>query len=128
LPFILPRLQQGVHLLDIYHNYGEIVELILCMFNGVIEKFLVHLNDWPEAKNQIYHCFLCLIQVFSKHNSSKKSVEANIEEDYFNDLLLFMTLLNTLHNIDNENEDTRFLNSQSSSNKSNGIYNKAFAK
>ena len=69
LPFVIPRLQQGVQLYDIYHNYGEIVELILCMFNGVIEKFLPYISNWPDAKNQIYHCFLCLIQVFSRHNS-----------------------------------------------------------
>lgn len=128
LPFVLPRLQQGVHLLDVYHNYGEIVELILGMFNGVIEKFLAHLSQWPEARNQIYHCFLCLIQVFSKHNSGKKSVEANIEEDYFNDLLLFMTLLNTLHNIDNDSEDNRFLNSQSSATKQDGMLNTFYPK
>jgi hypothetical protein len=69
LPFVIPRLQQGVQLYDIYHNYGEIVELILCMFNGVIEKFLPYISNWPDARNQIYHCFLCLIQVFSRHNS-----------------------------------------------------------
>ncbi len=68
LPFLVPRLQQGVELLNIYHNYGEIVELILCMFNGTIEK-LAYLSDWPDARNQVYHCFLCLIQVFSAHNS-----------------------------------------------------------
>ena len=44
----------------------------------------------------------------------KRSVEANVEEDYYNDLLLFMTLLNTLHNTDNLNEDTRFLSNQNS--------------
>ena len=74
LPFALPRIQQSVQLLDAYHNYGEIVELILGMFNCVIERFLVHLNDdvsTMEAKNQIYHCFLCLIQVFSKHNAGR---------------------------------------------------------
>ena len=72
IAFVLPRLQQAVQLLDAYHNYGEIVELILGLFNCVIEKFLVHLNDdmsMVDAKNQIYHSFLCLIQVFSKHNS-----------------------------------------------------------
>lgn len=110
LPFVIPRLQQGVQLYDIYHNYGEIVELILCMFNGVIEKFLPFINDWPDAKNQIYHCFLCLIQVFSRHNSGKRSNEANIEEDYYNDLLLFITLLNTLNNIDNDTDNSNFLN------------------
>jgi hypothetical protein len=71
VPFVMPRLQQGIHLLDVYHNYGEIVELILSMFNSVIEKFLASLDDWLEAKLQIYNCFLCLIQVFSKHNSSE---------------------------------------------------------
>lgn len=71
LPFVLPRIEQSVQLLDAYHNYGEIVELILCMFNGVIEKFLSNINEFPDAKKQIYHCFLCLIQVFSKHNSGK---------------------------------------------------------
>ena len=44
----------------------------------------------------------------------KKSIEANVEEDYYNDLLLFMTLLNTLHGIDNQNEDSRFLSNQTS--------------
>lgn len=71
IPFVLPRLQQAVQLLDVYHNYGEIVELILCMFNGVIERFLPYMADLPEPKGQIYHCFLCLIQVFSRHNSGK---------------------------------------------------------
>ena len=69
LPFVLSRIKQGVHLLDIYHNYGEIVELVLCMFNGVIENVLPHLIDWPQATAQIYQCFLQLIQVFSKQNS-----------------------------------------------------------
>jgi hypothetical protein len=74
IPFILPRLEQGVHLLNVYHNYGEIVELILEMFNGVIEKFLPFMNDdegdeVKSSKIQIYHQFLCLIQVFSRHNS-----------------------------------------------------------
>jgi hypothetical protein len=70
VPFALPRLEQGVNLLDAYHNYGEIVELVLHMFNNVIEKFLFNLTDWPDVVNQIYHCFLCLIQVFTRHNSS----------------------------------------------------------
>lgn len=69
LPFVLPRLEQGVHLLDVYHNYGEIVELILGMFNSIIEKFLPHMSARPEQKNQLYHNFLCLIQIFSKHNT-----------------------------------------------------------
>jgi hypothetical protein len=118
IPFVIPRLQQGVQLYDLYHNYGEIVELILCMFNGVIEKFLPFISEWPDYKNQIYHCFLCLIQVFSRHNSSKHSNEANTEEDYYNDLLLFITLLNSLNNIDNDqNEDSKFLNNHSILNK-----------
>jgi hypothetical protein len=40
----------------------------------------------------------------SLFSTGKRSVEANIEEDYFNDLLLFMTLLNTLQNKDVINE------------------------
>ena len=55
----------------------------------------------------------------------KRSVEANVEEDYYNDLLLFMTLLNTLHNTDNLNEDTRFLSNQNSNTskfKKNSLY------
>lgn len=59
LSFVIPRLQQGFQLYDIYDNYGEIVELISCIFNGVAGKFLPYINDdWPYAKN---HCFLCLI-------------------------------------------------------------------
>lgn len=70
LPFVLPRLEQGVHLLDIYHNYGEIVELILGLFNSIIEKFLPHMSgSRVDAKTQLYHNFLCLIEVFSKHNT-----------------------------------------------------------
>lgn len=69
LPFVLPRLEQAVHLLDVYHNYGEIVELILGLFNSVIERFLPHMTARRTDKNQLYHHFLCLIQVFSKHNT-----------------------------------------------------------
>ena len=71
LPFVVVRLRQAVQLLDVYHNYGEIVELILGMFNGVIEKCLPHCSaqKWPESRNEIYHCFLSLIQIFSRHNS-----------------------------------------------------------
>ena len=69
LEFVLPRLDQGVQLLDLYHNYGEIVELILGMFNSVIEKFLPYMDSKPGEKNRLYHSFLCLIQVFSKHNT-----------------------------------------------------------
>ena len=115
IPFLLPRLQQNVQLLDAYKSYGEIVELILEMFNCVIEKVLMNLNDesWTlDAKNQIYGCFLSLIQIFSKHNSGKKSIEANVEEDYYNDLLLFMILLNKLHSVANQTEDSRFLANQ----------------
>lgn len=133
LPFVLTRCQQGVHLLDIYHNYAEIVELILCLFNGVIERFLPHLNSNTQqsAVQQTYECFLHLIQVFSKHNAGKRSVEANVQEDYFNDLLLFMTLLNTLHNIENDevttNCDNRFLTNQSS-NKTSNLINLLFVR
>lgn len=83
LPFVIPRLQQGVQLLDTYHNYGEIVELILCMFNGVIEKFLIHLSECPDAKNQIYHCFLCLIRIFCKHNSGNFFIVTKIKKKSF---------------------------------------------
>ncbi len=66
--FVVARLQQGVQLLDAYHNYGEIVELVLGMFNGVIERFLPYCSD-ARVRQEIYHCFLCFIQVFSRHNS-----------------------------------------------------------
>lgn len=44
----------------------------------------------------------------------RRSIEANIEEDYYNDLLLFMTLLNTLQNKDLIQE--LFDNNQTNSN------------
>ncbi len=119
---MVPRLQQAVQLLDVYHNYGEIVELILGMFNAVIEKFLPHMSECPEARSQIYHCFLCLIQVFSRHNSGKRSAEANIEEDYCNDLLLFMTLLNTLHNIDNDFDEPKIVGESNVCEASTGLF------
>jgi len=73
-PVILNRLRQGVELLDKYHNYGEIVELILEMFNCTVEKFLINVNDDflnEETKIKIYTSLLSLIQIFSKHNSGK---------------------------------------------------------
>ena len=48
---------------------------------------------------------------------SKRSNEANIEEDYYNDLLLFITLLNTLNNIENDSDDSKFLNNHQTLNK-----------
>jgi hypothetical protein len=73
-PFILNRLRQGVELLDKYHNYGEIVELILEMFNCTVEKFLINSNDDilnEETKSKIYTSLISLIQIFNKHNSGK---------------------------------------------------------
>lgn len=71
VPFILPRLKQGVKLLNLYHNYAEIVELILKMFFVVIENVLVHDDHIisGEIKNQIFKSFLDLIQVFSQQYS-----------------------------------------------------------
>ncbi|RNA22307.1 exportin-4, partial [Brachionus plicatilis] len=122
---ILPRLEQGVHLLDRYHNYGEIVELVLDMYNGVIEKILTQLNvsliEHVSIKNKILECFLGLIQIFAKHNQRRQSIDVNIEEDYFNDLLLFLTLLNRLHNINYDNDENRFLPIEPSTNEQNSV-------
>ena len=49
----------------------------------------------------------------------KKSIEAKVEEDFYNDLVLFMTLLNKLHYVSNQNEDSRFLANQSKLNGEN---------
>lgn len=70
LAFVLPLLENAVHLLDVFHNYGEIVELILGLFNSIIERFLPFMGDSQLAlqKRQFYHSFLCVIQVFSKNN------------------------------------------------------------
>lgn len=51
----------------------------------------------------------------------KRSAEANIEEDYCNDLLLFMTLLNTLHNIDNDFDEPKFVGDASISDTNTGL-------
>lgn len=77
ISIILPKLEQSVHLLDRYHNYGEVVELIISMYHGVIEKILTQLNnnvnEHMSFKNKILESFLGLIQTFAKHNQSKYS-------------------------------------------------------
>lgn len=45
----------------------------------------------------------------------------NLEEDYFNDLLLLLILLNRLHNINYDNDESRFLPIEPSNNEQNSF-------
>ncbi|CAE1267217.1 Exportin-4 [Acanthosepion pharaonis] len=93
--FLHPLLVECVKILDLYHNYEDVVPLVLELFSEVIQRQLCYLNEADSQK--IYELSLSVIQTYSRHNIARRIAEINDdEEDKCYDLLLLMELLTHL--------------------------------
>ncbi|KAJ8315064.1 hypothetical protein KUTeg_007214 [Tegillarca granosa] len=93
--FLHPLLSDSVKLLDLYHNYEDVVPLVLELFSEVMQKQLCYLGESNSRK--LYELCLSAIQVYSKHNIGKRtSQNDDEEEDRYNDILLVIELLTNL--------------------------------
>uniref|UniRef100_A0A0L8FKH8 Exportin-4 n=1 Tax=Octopus bimaculoides TaxID=37653 RepID=A0A0L8FKH8_OCTBM len=93
--FLHPLLVETVKILDLYHNYEDVVPLVLELFSEVVQRQLCYLPESDSRK--IYELALSLIQTYSKHNITRKiaGVHDEEEEKYY-DIVLLMEMLTHL--------------------------------
>ncbi|KOC60217.1 Exportin-4 [Habropoda laboriosa] len=94
---ILPVLRELPNLLSLYHNYQEIVQLILELLFECTkgpESVLSFLTQ-TEAVH-IYDICLSAIQIYARCNTNRVTIDSTAEEDSYQDILLLMKLLTHL--------------------------------
>merc|ERR1711962_1822944 len=82
-----------VHLLNLYHNYSNIVELILELFCETAKRILCYFT--PSESRALYEASLALVRTYAAHQAGRKVVDKEEEEQY-RDLTLLMELLTNL--------------------------------
>ncbi|XP_019623255.1 PREDICTED: exportin-4-like [Branchiostoma belcheri] len=96
---IYPRLRDSVSLLDTFHNYPEIVVLVLDAFKETITRQLCYLSQEDSLK--LYEVTIQLIRNYARHHGRHGvTIDASAEEDDFNDLMLLLEMLTQLINKD----------------------------
>merc|ERR1719204_1820633 len=83
-----------VHLLDLYHNYSNIVELILELFCETAKRILCYFT--PSESRALYEASLALVRTYAAHQAGRKVVDKEAEEEQYRDLTLLMELLTNL--------------------------------
>lgn len=81
-------------LLNLYHNYQLIVQLILELFCECAKRMLCYLNQ-TESRKMFQYC-LATVETYAQCNANRLSSEAVAEENSYQDLLLLMELLTNL--------------------------------
>ncbi|XP_076634880.1 exportin-4 [Colletes latitarsis] len=95
--YIRPVLQELPSLLSIYHNYQQIVQLILeLLVECTVEEILCYLLT-TETKLQICEISLNVIQIYARCNANRLTVDSTTEENNYEDILLLMKLLTNLN-------------------------------
>ncbi|GIY56076.1 exportin-4 [Caerostris darwini] len=94
LPVLNPLFENMVKLVDVYHNYREIVILVFQIFCVAAKRILCFLNQ--AGAKILYECVVNIITVYAKHNTGKLSRDSNAEEEQYQDILLLMQLLTDL--------------------------------
>ncbi|XP_017771460.1 PREDICTED: exportin-4-like isoform X2 [Nicrophorus vespilloides] len=89
--FLGPILSELPVLLNMYHNYQVIVQMILDLFGQCAKNVLCYLS--VADSNQLYETTYNVVQVYAKCNQNRFSTEALNEEGNFQDLCLVMDLL-----------------------------------
>ncbi|CAK9814579.1 xpo4 [Anthophora plagiata] len=95
--YILPVLRELPNLLSLYHNYQEIVQLILELLFECTkgpEAILSFLNQTETA--HMYDICLSAIQIYARCNTNRVTIDSTAEEDSYHDILLLMKLLTHL--------------------------------
>ncbi|XP_013778949.1 exportin-4-like [Limulus polyphemus] len=93
-PFIQPVSEEFVKLMDVYHNYSDVTDMIFQFFSVCAKRVLCFLDKKDSKK--LYESCLSMIQIYAKHNTGKISHEASAEEEQYQDILVLMQLLTDL--------------------------------
>ncbi|XP_046738110.1 exportin-4-like isoform X2 [Diprion similis] len=91
---ITPVLNELPNLLSLYHNYQDVVQLILELFCECTRRMLCYLPQGDSVR--IYEICLRTVQTYARCNTNRTTVENTAEEDTFQDILLLMQLLTNL--------------------------------
>lgn len=81
-------------LLNLYHNYQVVVQLILELFCECAKRMLCYLTQ-SESKKMYEYC-LATVQTYARCNANRLTLEIIAEENSYQDLLLVMELLTNL--------------------------------
>ncbi|OWF40176.1 Exportin-4 [Mizuhopecten yessoensis] len=93
--FFHPLMADSVKLLDVYHGYEDVVQLVIKFFSEAVQAMLCYLGERDSKK--MYELCLSLTQTYSKHNIGKRVSNASEEEeDRYNDIMLVMEMLTNL--------------------------------
>ncbi|XP_012280513.1 exportin-4 isoform X2 [Orussus abietinus] len=91
---VYPVLEELPNLISLYHNYQQIVQLILELFYECTKGMLNYLSG-PESI-RMYEACVHTVQAYARCNSNRLTVDSTAEEDSFQDILLLMQLLTNL--------------------------------
>ncbi|KZC13861.1 Exportin-4 [Dufourea novaeangliae] len=102
--YMYPILEKLPHLLSLYHNYQEIIQLILELLSECTGPAILSSLSDIEAE-QMYQICLNAMQNYARCNSNRLSINSAAEGS-FQDILSLMKLLNNLmdnHRFSNKN-------------------------
>ncbi|PNF16845.1 hypothetical protein B7P43_G16786 [Cryptotermes secundus] len=113
--FLYPMLSEFTTLVGVYHNYQQVVELILELYCECARSMLCYLSQEEKQlglklclrliqtlsthvgdSRRIYEACLQTIQTYARCNTGRLSLESAAEEETFRDILLLMELLTNL--------------------------------
>ncbi|OAD58633.1 Exportin-4, partial [Eufriesea mexicana] len=87
--YIEPVLREVPNLISVYHNYRDIVQLIL--------ELLFEYTNGPRPVlchfTQVAEIYLSAIRNYTRYNTNRLTIDSTAEEDNYQDILLLMKLL-----------------------------------
>ncbi|XP_015609401.1 exportin-4 isoform X2 [Cephus cinctus] len=90
----IPLLNELPNLLSLYHNYQDLVQLILELLCESTRGMLCFLSEAESIR--IYEACLRTVQTYARCNTNRLTLDVTAEEDTFQDILLLMQLLTNL--------------------------------
>lgn len=92
--FLSPILSELPVLLNLYHNYQLVVQLILELFCECAKRMLCY--GTPAESRKLYEYTLATVQTYARCNVNRLTTEIVAEENSYQDLLMVMELLTNL--------------------------------
>ncbi|CAD6221300.1 GSCOCG00005136001-RA-CDS [Cotesia congregata] len=92
--YICPVLAEVANLLTAYHNYPQIVKLLIEFLFECTRRILCYLTE--EEGIKLYEASLHTIQSYARCNSNRITTDSTNEENTYEDILLLMQLLTHL--------------------------------
>ncbi|XP_003746722.1 exportin-4 [Galendromus occidentalis] len=89
--FVLPLLPEVGALLELYHNYSDMVSACIQVFLSVACNMVSYLRK--NDCSIVYSCILDIMKSYATHQTGKLTIDPSAEEAQYKDLLDLLTLL-----------------------------------